>query len=77
MQVAQKSVRRRVGGLRGDERILGNPGRVDAPALPIASFPEGTDRDEDTHICETFINVSVLERLPCRDDRSAPPSLLH
>ena len=58
--------------LPGIRQVLGNQGRVEASALPVESFSEDTDQDGDTHIYETFVNVSVLERIPCREERSAP-----
>ena len=41
--------------------------------LVVTSCPlRDADQNGDPHICETVVNVSVLEGIPCRDKRSAP-----
>lgn len=42
--------------------MLGNQDRVQISDLPVDSFSEDTDQDTDTHICETFVSVSMFER---------------
>jgi hypothetical protein len=62
-------------GLRGGKQILSNQGRLEASVFPVASFSEDTGRDGGTHICETFVDVSILEGILRRDNRGAPSSL--
>jgi hypothetical protein len=40
--------------------------------LPVESFSKEIHQDTDTHICETFMDVSMLERTPRRERCSAP-----